>query len=160
MERILIAPRQDGAPASEDAPNRLGYEGVKVEISAKEAADKADLAKRRRVYKAACAMRRDLSKSSGKIDLAKNAAAFSEKEDVPYSYMDILEAMPDRDLKKKWDNPELKKLCKRYRDEACFAKFGEGCFINPDCDGADKEAVDVDEAEGEIPVGKWRKFCK
>lgn len=179
---VLADDAYDEAPA--DAPARLGYvsrrakegedgeegeEKLRVDVTANEAASASKLKEQRRRFRLAVNLRRNLTLHVNRFVLADMMAAFSRTHGVEgsevYCKWDIIEAMPDAELKKKWSNSGIQKLSKKARDAHCIAKYGDDCFVDPDkpakgpTEDDDEDAEDADgEADGE--AGAAGKRCK
>ena len=142
----------DLAPKS--APARTGFRNSHVDIDSATANAIKTLRDQKWRYRAACCYRRALSAKNrearsnlarGVASLSKKLAKEGEKGIKRVTKMEVLVAMPDCELRKKWTDPMIEKLCKRYRNEVTMRKYGKDCFVNPEKPEAPPEEEDSEE---------------
>ena len=129
----------DHAPLS--APARTGFKNRHVDIDSETANAVKTLREQKWRFKAACAYRRSLTArdrasrcflARGVERLSKKLAKRGEDGIKLVTEMEVLAAMPDPDLKKKWSDRTIENLCKRFRDEFTMRRYGKDCFVDPE----------------------------
>ena len=121
--------------ANEMWENTVKFEDCSEKLTAEESAEAHRLRHQRRLYKSASTYCRGLALTTQRVELAKGMSQFTKDHpELGFEELDWLEVMakmPDGEIGVKWDK-SIQKLSTLYRKMATKAKYGPGCFENPD----------------------------
>ena len=121
--------------ANEMWESTVKFQDCSQKPTEEESAEEHRLRHQRRLYKSASIYCRGLASTTQRVELAKGLAQFTKDHpELGFEELDWIEVMakmPDGEIGIKWDK-SMQKLSAMYRKMATEAKYGTGCFENPD----------------------------